>query len=96
MKIIYICIGESLTGKTILASLLNRDVYVFDNYSPDFFENNELVEKINNVKDRDAIFFIVCNEYPIDLILTLDLDLNDNCKVIICENKVAIDKEKSE
>ena len=99
MKIIYICIGEPLTGKTILANLLSRDVYIFDNYSnysSDFYENNELVEKINNVKDRDAIFFIVCNEYPSDLIITLDLYLRCKCKVIVCENRVVINKENFE
>lgn len=95
MKIIYICIGGPLTGKSILANLLNRDVYVFDDYSPDFFEDNELVEKINNVKDRDAIFFIVCNEYPSSLILALELYLNNKCKVITCENSVVINKDLS-
>ena len=96
MKTIYICVDGSFTGKTLLASLLNREVYVFDDYYPDFFENTKLVEKINDVKDRDAIFFIVCSEYSSDLILTLHIYLKGKCKVIVCENRVVITKEDVE
>lgn len=92
MKIIYICIGEPLTGKTTLADSLNKQIEVIDDYVPDFVTNMELVEHINYVKDRDAIFFIVCSEYSPDLILTLEQYLIGKYKVILCENTVIIDK----
>lgn len=96
MKIIYICIGEPLTGKTTLAESLNRQIEVIDDYVPDFVTNMELVEHINYVKDNDAIFFIVCSEYSPDLILTLEQYLLCKYKVILCENTVVINKEDNE
>ena len=96
MKIIYICVGESLTGKTILANLLKKQIEVIDNYLPNFLTNIQIAEHINYVKDKDAVFFIVCSEYPSELIVTLEQYLLCKCKVIICENSLAISKEDFE
>ena len=94
MKIVYICHGDPLTGKSILASLVKENAYVIDNYVACFAENLELATKIDKIDDDNGIFFIVCNEYPADLILTLDLYLSEPCKVIAIENRVIINKEE--
>ena len=60
MKIIYICYGEPLTGKSILASNLKGNTFVIDNYVPSLMDDIELANSINKLKDDSAIFFIVC------------------------------------
>ena len=91
MKIIYICIGGPLTGKTILASLLKGNSFVIDNYVPSLMNDVELATSINKLKDNNAIFFIVCQEYPASLILALEQYLEGKYKTIICENRVVLD-----
>jgi len=88
MKIIYLCIGEPLT---ILASLLKGNTFVIDNYESSLMSDVELATSINKLKDDSAIFFIVCQEYPTSLILTLEQYLEGKYKTIICESRVVLD-----
>ena len=62
MTTIFICEGEALTGKTILAKSLDRDkVTVIDDYVPTLMNNITLARKINNEMCKNVVY-IACQD----------------------------------